>query len=266
MHNAAFKYLGLNWAYVAFPVPPHLVAEAMGGLRGLQIKGLNVTIPHKAAVVEYLDEVSEIAQILVAVNTITNVEGHLTGYNTDGPGFLRSLEEAGEPIAGKQVTVIGAGGSARAVALAIARTDAGQLTILNRTAERAIHLAELIKQHSHLSAVAALGLDAPGAADAVKSADIVVDCTPVGMHPHEDVPPVVPSEWLRRDHLVCDLTYNPRQTVLLQAARGVSARTLDGTGMLVHQGAIAFERWTGQDAPVPIMRQALLEALDQSPP
>jgi len=265
MHNAAFKYLGLNWAYVAFAVPPDMMAQAIQGMRGLQIRGLNVTIPHKGAIVEYLDEVSETAQILDTVNAITNVDGHLTGYNTDGQGFLRSLEEADEEIPDKQVTIIGAGGAARAVALALAGADAARLTIINRTAERAMRLAGLIKQYSVLPTVTALGLDAAEAGEAVSTADVVVDCTAVGMYPHADVPPVVPAKWLRRQQLVCDLTYNPRETVLLQAARQVGARTVDGTGMLVHQGAIAFERWTGQEAPVSIMRQALLEALQQSP-
>ena len=266
MHNAAFKHLGLNWAYVAFAVPPDLIPQAIQGLRGLQIRGLNVTIPHKAVVVEHLDEVSETAQILNAVNTITNVEGHLSGSNTDGSGFLRSLAEAGEEIAGTRVTIIGAGGSARAVSLAIARAGVKQLTILNRTPERARQLVALLTQHSPLPTVAALGLDAPEAAETIRSAEVLVDCTPVGMYPYQDVPPVVPAEWLQPRQLVADLTYNPRMTVLLKAAQEAGARTLDGTGMLVHQGAIAFERWTGQPAPVEVMRQALLEGLEQTWP
>ncbi len=265
MHNAAFRHLGLNWAYVPFAVPPHLVVEAIQGLRGLQMRGLNVTIPHKTAVVEYLDEVSETAQILGAVNTIVNTEGHLTGHNTDGPGFLRSLAEQDEQVVDKKVVIIGAGGAARAVALAVAGAGAGQLAIVNRTILRAQQLASLINQHSVLSEVAAIGLDTSEAAQTVSSADIIIDCTPVGMHPHENVPPVVPAQWLQPHQLVCDLTYNPRQTALLSAAQQVGARTMDGTGMLVHQGAIAFEHWAGQSAPVSIMRQALLEALNQMP-
>ena len=261
MHNAAFKHLGLNWAYVAFEMPPDRLKQAIGGLRGLQMRGLNVTIPHKAGVVEYLDEVSETAQILHAVNTITNGAGHQTGDNTDGPGFLRSLAEQDEEVAGKKVVLIGAGGAARAGGLALAQADVAELTILNRTVPRARQLATMVTQHSSLSSVLASGLDTP---EVVRGADIVVDCTPVGMHPHEDVPPVVPADWLKRHQLVCDLTYNPRETVLLAAARRGGARPLDGTGMLVHQGAIAFELWTGQDAPVAIMRQALLEGLDKS--
>ena len=265
MHNAAFWHLGLNWAYVPFAVPPELVAEAIRGLRGLRMRGLNVTIPHKGAVVEYLDEVSETAQILGAVNTILNTGGHLTGYNSDGLGFLRSLAEQDEEALGKKVVVIGAGGAARAVALAVAGAGASQLAIVNRTISRAQQLASLISQRGSLSQVAAIDLDTPEAAEVVSRADVIVDCTPVGMHPHESVPSVVPAQWLRPHQLVCDLTYNPHQTVLLSAAQQVGARTMDGTGMLVHQGAIGFEHWTGQPAPVSIMRQALLEALDQMP-
>ena len=264
MHNAAFKHLGLNWAYVAFAVAPERVAEAIQSVRGLQLRGLNVTIPHKAGVVEHLDEIAVNAQILNAVNTIASVEGHLTGHNTDGAGFLRSLAEAGEEVSGKQATIIGAGGAARAVALALAQAGVSRLTVLNRTPERAEQLAELLTQHSPLPAVAASGLDASQSAQAVRDADIVVDCTPLGMYPHPDVAPVVPPEWLQSHQLVADLTYNPRETVLLKAARRAGARTVDGTGMLVHQGAIAFERWTGQPAPVAVMRQALLEALRET--
>ena len=262
MHNAAFRALELNWVYVAFEVEPDNISQAMAGLRGLAIRGLNVTIPHKAAVVDYLDEISPISQMLGVVNTIDNAEGYLSGDSTDGPGFMRALEEAGEGMADNRIVLIGAGGAARAVALAIAQQTPAELVIANRTAQRAAELAELIRQAAQFEAVEALALNSPEVAAAVSSAHIVIDSTPVGMHPHVDVEPVICPDWLRPDQLVCDLTYNPRQTVLLRAAHAVGARTLDGTGMLVHQGAIAFERWTGQEAPVEVMRLALLKSLD----
>ena len=264
MHNAAFGALGLNWVYVAFEVHPDDIAEAMAGLRGLAIRGLNVTIPHKAAVVSHLDEISPVSQTLGVVNTIDNVDGQLSGDSTDGPGFMRALAEAGEGITENRVVLIGAGGSARAVALAAAEEAPEELVIVNRTHARAVELAELVKQASGLEAVRAIALDSPEVADVVNSAHVVIDSTPVGMYPHADVAPVISPEWLRPCQLVCDLTYNPRDTVLLQAAREVGARALDGTGMLVHQGAIAFECWTGQEAPVEVMRLALLEALDRA--
>lgn len=263
MHNAAFAALGLDWVYVAFPVHPQAVAAAVKGVTGLGLVGINVTIPHKQAVVEHVDELDQTAADLQTVNTIHNADGRLKGYNTDGPGLLRALAEEGAEVAGRNVAIIGAGGSARAVAFAIARAEAASLAILNRTPSRAEDLAGLVRGRAGYEAVRALPLHGQESSLAVASADIVIDCTPVGMHPDEDVPPVVPAEWLQPGQIVCDLTYNPRDTVLLRAARQRGARTVDGTGMLVHQGAIAFELWTGEPAPVEVMRQALLRSLGQ---
>ncbi len=261
MHNAAFRTLGLNWVYVPFEVHPDAISQAIAGLRGLGMRGLNVTIPHKAAVVPHLDEISPLSRTLGVVNTIDNVAGHLSGDSTDGPGFMRALAEAGEDIAENRVVLIGAGGSARAVALAAAEERPAELVIVNRTLARAVALAELVKQGARLEPVHAIALDSSEVAEVVSSAHVIIDATPVGMYPQTNVAPVISPEWLRPSQLVCDLTYNPRETVLLKAARAAGARVLDGTGMLVHQGAIAFERWTGQPAPVEVMRLALLEAL-----
>ena len=263
MHNAAFAHLLLDWVYVAFPVHPERVGQAMAGVRGLGLVGVNVTIPHKQAVVEHLDELDQTAADLEAANTIHNIDGRLKGYNTDGPGLLRALEEAGFAVRDKRIAVIGAGGSARAVAFAIARAEARHLAILNRTLEKAVRLAELVRERCGFPAVEPLPLHGESSRLAVENADAVVDCTSVGMHPNEDVPPVVPAEWLQPGQVVCDLTYNPRETVLLKAARSRGAKAVDGTGMLVHQGAIAFEIWTGRPAPVEVMRSALLAALER---
>jgi len=263
MHNAAFRALGLNWVYVAFAVPPDKIGAAIAGMRALGIRGLNVTIPHKAAVVSHLDEISPTSRQLGVVNTIVNADGHLRGDSTDGAGFIRALTEAGEEVTDNRVVLIGAGGSARAVALAAAQEQPEELVIVNRTPQRAVELAELVGAAGRLEAVRAIAMDSPEVARVVSSADVVIDATPIGMYPHTNVAPVISPGWLRPCQLVCDLTYNPRDTVLLQAAREAGARTLDGTGMLVHQGAIAFEQWTGQQAPVEVMRLALLEALDR---
>ncbi len=264
MHNAAFRALGLNWVYVAFAVPPDNVPAAIAGMQALGLRGLNVTIPHKAAVVSHLDEISATSRQLGVVNTIVNNNGHLRGDSTDGAGFIRALAEAGEGITDNRVVLIGAGGSARAVALAAAQEQPEELVIVNRTPQRAVELAKLVRAAGGLKAVRYIALDSPEVATAVSSADVIIDSTPVGMYPHTDVAPVICAEWLRPCQLVCDLTYNPRETVLLQAAREAGARTLDGTGMLVHQGAIAFEQWTGEEAPVEVMRLALLEALERT--
>ena len=261
MHNAALREMGLDWVYLGFAVPPESVGEAVGAVRGLSLVGLNVTIPHKQAVTEHLDAVDETAEALGAVNTIVWDQDRLIGYNTDGPGFLRSLEEKGHSVEGKRVALIGAGGAARSVAYAVARAGAGALRVLNRTAQRADEVAQLAAERGGLSDIEAGGLTGRRAEAAVREADVVVDCTPVGMFPQVDEGPVIPEEWLRRGQVVVDLTYNPLQTTLLRAAAARGARTVDGAGMLVHQGAISLEHWSGRRPPVATMRRALLGEL-----
>ena len=260
MHNAAFRALGMDWAYLAFRVEPMQVEAAIRAIVALGMAGVNVTIPHKEAAAVLVDEVDDVAQALGSVNTIHNVDGLLRGYSTDGPGFVRSVEETGVALSGKAAALIGAGGSARAVAYALAKAGVGALTIAARRPHKAEEVAAMVERQAK-RAVAAVDLASDAAREAVQAADVVVDTTSVGMYPNADVSPVLPPEWLRSGQLVCDLTYNPRDTVLLQAARSRGAATLDGTGMLVHQGAIAWGIWTGQKAPVEVMREALLGAL-----
>lgn len=260
MQNAALETLGLNWVYVPFEAPNARVREALQALVALGIVGLNVTVPHKEAVAGLVDERDDTAKALGAVNTVWNDEGTLRGYNTDGEGFLRSLREEGETAQGRRVALIGAGGAARSVAYAVAREGAAALAIINRTAARAEQVAGLVRAHVGLQA-AVLPLEGRPTEAAVREADLVIHSTPRGMHPHCDEPPVIPARWLHEGQCVCDLVYTPRETTLLRAARAQNARTIDGVGMLVHQGAIALERWTGLPAPVEVMRQALLAAL-----
>ena len=260
MQNAALETLGLNWVYVPFEVPAERVREAIRALTALGIVGLNVTVPHKEAVAELVDERDETAGVLGAVNTVWNDDGTLRGYNTDGEGFLRSLREAGERAEGKRVVLIGAGGAARSVAYAVAREGAARLVIVNRTPARGEQIARLVAAHTGLQP-AVLPLEGPQTEQAVREAELVIHSTPRGMHPHSDEPPVIPTQWLHEGQCVCDLVYRPRETTLLRAARAQNARTIDGTGMLVHQGAITLERWTGLPAPAEVMRQALLAAL-----
>lgn len=260
MQNAAFRELGMDWAYLAFHVEPERVADALRAIPALGLVGLNCTIPHKGAAAELVDEIDDAAQALQSVNTVHSVEGKLKGYSTDGPGFVRSVEETGAALAGKAVTLVGNGGSARAVGYSLIRADIARLTLAARRPWAAEEVAEMLREHTGFSpGVADLNSDA--ARVVVGESDVVIDSTSVGMHPNVDVPPVVPAEWLRPGQLVCDLTYNPRETCLLKAAKQAGADTLDGTGMLVHQGAIAFEIWTATPAPVETMRQALLRAL-----
>ena len=263
MHNAALAEMDLNWVYLAFAVAPERVGAAVEAVRGLGLVGLNVTIPHKQAVVEYLDELDDAARALGAVNTIVRRNDRLMGHNTDGPGFLRSLEEEGHSVAGGSVVVIGAGGAARSVAYAVARAGASALNILNRTEARAEEVALLAREGAQDVPVSTGPLTGGEAERAVVEADVVVDCTSVGMYPNVDEGPVIPGEWLHEGQVVVDLTYNPRETTLLRAARRRGAAVVDGTGMLVHQGAISLQYWSGREAPVETMRRALLDALAQ---
>lgn len=262
MQNAALREMGLNWAYLAFAVAPERVGEALAGVRGLGLIGLNVTIPHKSAVIEHLDEIDDAVEALGVANTIVRRDDDsLLGHNTDGRGFLRSIEERGHTVDGRAVTLIGAGGSARSVAWACAREGATSVSIVNRTVERAEDVADLVRSTTGLARVDAIALESAEARDAVSGADVIVDCTSVGMYPRHEVEPVVPAGWLHEGQVVADLTYNPIETVLLKAARTAGAETVDGAGMLVHQGAISLQYWSGLQPPVETMRRALLAGL-----
>jgi len=260
MHNAAFAALGLDFIYVPFEVPPEQLSTAVSAVAALGMPGVNVTIPHKGAVAGLVDELDESAAVLAAVNTICSRHGRLIGYNTDAEGFARSLEEAGESVRGADVAIIGAGGGARAVAWAVAGRGARSIVLVGRTPPKAEAVAALVNRATGSQIARAVPLASEGE-ESVRQSDVVIDTTSVGMHPHVDVPPVIPPNWICAHQLVVDIVYSPADTVLLRAARQRGARTVSGLGMLVHQGAIAFEMWTSQTAPVVTMRQALTEAL-----
>ena len=260
MQNAALEEMGLNWVYVPFAVRPEWVAEALAAVRALGLVGINVTVPHKETVAQLVDQLEGSARVLGSVNTVCNREGTLVGLSTDGEGFLRALQEAGGSVSGKRVVLYGAGGAGRAVAYAVANHGAAQLWIVNRTLQRAESLAALVREQCGIR-VSALQLGTEEAQRVTRQAEVVINSTSQGMHPHEDEPPIVAEEWLSEEQWVCDLVYNPRETALLQAARRRNARTLDGTGMLVHQGALALESWTGREVPIATMRKALHAAL-----
>jgi shikimate dehydrogenase len=227
------------------------------GIRSLGIIGVNLTIPHKERVIELLDWVSEDALSIRSVNTIHNCDGVLKGYSTDGPGFLRALEASGKSPEGSKAVVLGAGGSARATVCALAKAGA-EVTVVNRTESRAVELCEQMRSVN--VAVRPVALDSAEAMRAVRDADLLVNCTPVGMHPHTDAQPV-PSEWLHAGLFVYDQIYNPLETRLLKAAKSAGAETANGVKMLVFQGAISFEIWTGQPPPIGVMEEAVLNGL-----
>ncbi|MES2459768.1 MAG: shikimate dehydrogenase [Armatimonadota bacterium] len=264
MHNAAFKALGLDWAYVPFAVAPDRVGEAVAGIRALGLRGVNVTVPLKELVPPYLDSLTPRAARLGAVNTIINDDGHLTGDSTDGRGFLAALREADAlPAAGTRAVVLGAGGSARAVADALRETGVS-VTIANRTVARAREVADRLQSASEGPPIDVVSLDETSLRKALAAEDVVllVNTTSVGMHPQESEMPPVPMDALRPQMFVSDLIYNPPKTRLLAAAESRGCRTQNGLPMLVWQGALAFSAWTGVSSPpTDIMRTAVEAAL-----
>lgn len=257
MHNAALRELGLEGEYAAIHVTPQRLGDMIRSVREDGYRGINVTIPHKENVMPYLDELGEDARRIGAVNTIVNENGRLIGRNTDGIGYVRSLkEEAAAELTGRRIVVIGAGGAARGIVHALAAEAPDRITLLNRTTQRA---EELAREWSDLIDLVALPADR--AAQALEGADLVINTTSVGMHPHVDGLPLDPA-LLRGTEIVSDLIYNPLETRLLRLARERGCRTHGGLGMFVYQGAYALEYWTGVPAPASAMRRAVLASME----
>lgn len=252
MHNAAFAELGLDYVYVAFDVNPNDLKSAVEGAKSLNIKGFNVTIPHKIEVMQYLDELDEVARLIGAVNTIDFK--NLKGYNTDGIGAVRAIEEV-TSIKDKNVVVAGAGGASRAISFYLAKFGAGSMTILNRNANKAKDLAGDVLKSDLIGDV---GADSISEIDSyLKDADILVDTTPLGMDPHVNDEPIAKSDAMHDGLVVFDAVYNPNETVLLKEAIKAGAKPVYGIKMLLYQGAESFKIWTGKDAPIDVMQDAL---------
>jgi shikimate dehydrogenase len=259
MHNTAFAHHGLDAVYLPFAVPPCHLATAVKSITALPIYGVNVTIPHKQAVIAWMDELSPEARLIGAVNTIHLRDGRLHGYNTDGIGFLRALEEVGNEVAGRTVMLLGAGGAARSIAVQLCLSGIRRLLLANRTPRRAEDLAALLKQKIPHADINIVAMGESSLAAQLPDTDIVVNATSIGMYPHD--PMLLPSAALSPQHLVCDIVYRPLDTPLLRAAQRQGARTIDGLGMLLHQGAKAFEIWTEHAFPLALIRTRLLEAV-----
>lgn len=253
IHNAAFAATGIDWVCVALPVPAGQGGQVGAALRTLGLEGTSVTMPHKHDVIAGLDELTPVAATLDSVNCVLRRDGRLVGDNTDGAGFLAGLaEDTGLDPAGAHCVVLGAGGAARAVVLALAEAGAASVRVLNRTASRAEQAAALAGR------VGSVGTEAD-----VADADLVVNATPVGMADtgaDAAATPVDPS-LLRPGQVVAELVYHPAVTPLMVAARAAGARSTNGVSMLVHQAATAFGHWTGLDAPVAEMAAAARDAL-----
>ena len=261
MHQAALDHAGIDATYDAWGTPPSALARGVAMLRGDDYLGANVTVPHKQAVMEHLDEIDELATRIGAVNTIVNEGGRLLGSNTDAAGFIDSLkDESGLSPSGLDTVLVGAGGAARAAAYALAMEGAASLTIANRTLDRARTLADEMCQMG--LAAQALGLDDVELRDRCMEAQLIVNSTSMGMlhSPAEGLSPV-PAEFIRPRVVVYDMVYNPADTPLLKIARSGGAKVAGGLLMLVYQGAASFRQWTGRPASTRVMLEAARRAL-----
>ncbi len=245
MHNAAFSHIGYDAAYLAFRVKD--IGAAVSAIKALNIKGVSVTIPHKVAIMAFLDEVDEMAEKIGAVNTVVNRDGVLTGYNSDWLGAVKALSEKSD-IRGKNIAVIGAGGAARAIGFGII-SEGGKVVIVNRSADKGEKLA------GDIGAEFLLLSEFKG-----KQYDILINTTPLGMTPNIGTTPV-PKNCLAENTVVMDIVYNPLKTRLLKEAEEAGCTVIDGLSMFVRQGVFQFELWTEKKAPVEVMRGAVLNAL-----
>jgi len=249
MHNAAFEALGLDYCYVAFPVHPDYLEEAVKAIKALNFSGVNVTIPHKEKVIPFLDEIDKEASYIGAVNTIVNSNGRLKGYNTDGRGFMQYFFECGISAEGKEMLIVGAGGASRAISYYLGK-EAEKVYLYDIEKEKAERLvADLKKNFDNISTVDDIAR--------IERFHLLINATPLGLKDEDPLP--FDTALLRSDQIVCDLIY--KKTRLLDEASKKGCLTLDGLGMLLWQGVFAFELWTRMSPPIDIMRDALYKSL-----
>jgi shikimate dehydrogenase len=255
IHNAAFQKLALNFVYLAWKVDT--IGDAVRGLRALgNFRGASVTIPHKVAVLPFLDEVDTTARHIGAVNTIAAEEGQLLGMNTDATGALRALREGNAPLKGASVVIVGSGGAARAIAFALAaEAKVRRLHLLGIEVDERRNLATDLRDKTGVS-VEEEDLDEGRLKNVLPEARVLIHCTPVGMAPKIGRS-CIPPKFLHRELIVMDVVYNPRETQLLIEARTAGCRTISGLEMFLYQAVAQFERWTGRSAPIQVMRAVL---------
>ncbi|HVO73496.1 MAG TPA: shikimate dehydrogenase [Ignavibacteriaceae bacterium] len=258
IHNVAIELKKLNYIYLPFDVPTANLKNALKGMIALGIKGFNVTIPHKENILHFLNDVSEEASIIGAVNTIVNDHGKLTGYNTDVQGILETLNPYKESINNERISVVGAGGAARAVIYSLVRYfKPRKIILVNRTEERAESLKNYFKDKMKFDSFKTMELFPPEMVNVFKESKLIINATPIGMYPDSDDSITNLEDSFIKDHIVFDLVYNPPQTRLLQTALKKGAVTLNGLKMLVFQAAKSFELWTGEQMPVEEIQKSL---------
>ena len=260
MHNAAFEHLKLDFVFLAFRVTSDELENAVRGACALGIRGLNVTMPHKNSVTEFLDEADPAVKFLGAANTILNQSGRLKGFNTDGVGALKALKQNGVNLAGKKVLLLGAGGAAKAIAFSLAK-EVDELCILNRDAVKARELASVLEPFG--KKIVGNEFSPKQLQQKLQDSDVLINATFVGMTPYASDSLVKP-DWLKPELTVMDIVYNPVETKLLRDARASGAKVINGVEMLLYQGAASFEIWTGCKAPVDVMRKAALKQISAS--
>ena len=258
MHNPALQELGLDFVYVAFEVHPDNLEKAVQGFRALDIKGINVTIPHKETIIKYLDEIDPISEKMGAINTIKNEDGYLKAKNTDAAGAKKSLVDAGFTIEGKNIVFVGSGGAARSIAYILSE-DAKRVVLTDIIEERAVTVAKEISENMGANVEGKLASDKVFAEE-IKNADLLINATPIGMYPKEGISPIS-KDLLHQELFVFDVIYNPMETQLMKEAAGIGCKTLSGLDMLVNQGVIAFEWWTGKTPNSKLMKDKIIDFL-----
>lgn len=258
MHNNAFKELNMDYVYVAFHVLPENIEKLIESCKTLDIKGLNVTIPHKTSVIPFLDEIDPTAKKIGAVNTIQFKNGIAKGFNTDGIGAIKSIQEY-TTLKGKNVLIIGAGGASKAISFTLINENINSLVIANRSKENACNLIENIRMQCDFEEISYV--DIKDASELIDDVDIIINTTPIGMYPKHEVEPPIKTDKINEKHIVMDVIYNPLETELLKEARLNGATTINGTSMLINQGLESFKIFTGCKASYKSFEEALMGQL-----
>jgi shikimate dehydrogenase len=255
MHNAAFEELNLDYVYLVFSVVKEDLKKAIEGLKALDFRGANVTIPHKEEVIKYLDELSKEAELIGAVNTIVYKDNRLIGYNTDGIGFLKSLKKEIEfPLKGKKIFILGAGGAGKACAVSLALEEISKISLSDKIEEKAEKLSSYLRERFSCES-RSFKLNRKEFKEEIKNSDIIINATPVGIK--EDDPLLIDAKDLREGQLFYDLIYKPKETKLLKLAKKKNLKTINGLMMLLYQGGESFRLWMEREAPLKVMKEAL---------